>query len=122
MRAAAGCQLRRQVPASARPGCLALQHTKHVHSCAPKQIPSGSAWNPSRYRSADKSVYDRNFAQVARASTATVYQRERPHESAAQKEAEFNEAEATQDVESKGAYICATIWPPSALHTNARLP
>ncbi|OAA69937.1 Coiled-coil domain containing protein 109, C-terminal [Akanthomyces lecanii RCEF 1005] len=105
MRAAAGCQLRRQVPASARPGCLALQHTKHVHSCAPKQIASGSAWNPSRYRSADKSVYDRNFAQVARASTATVCQRERPHESAAQKEAEFNEAEATQDVESKGRIL-----------------
>ncbi len=109
MRAAAGCRLRKPVPAAGQPGCLAQQQTKRVHSCAPKQIATGIAWNSSRYRGAEKSVYDRNLAKVARASTATVYQRRRPHESAAQKEADFNEAEATQDVDSKGAYIRAAL-------------
>ncbi|KAM3444749.1 hypothetical protein NHJ13734_001099 [Beauveria thailandica] len=54
---------------------------------------------------ADTSVYDRNFAKVARASTATVYQREKPHESAVQKEAELNEAEATKDTDAKGRIL-----------------
>ncbi|KAM3503177.1 hypothetical protein MY11210_008814 [Beauveria gryllotalpidicola] len=48
---------------------------------------------------------DENFAKVARASTATVYQREKPHESAVKKEAEFNEAEATKDTDAKGRIL-----------------
>ncbi|KAM3439893.1 hypothetical protein MY4824_002400 [Beauveria thailandica] len=68
-------------------------------------VATGKSWNPSRYRGADTSVYDRNFAKVARASTATVYQREKPHESAVQKEAELNEAEATKDTDAKGRIL-----------------
>ncbi|KAJ6786245.1 hypothetical protein PWT90_04917 [Aphanocladium album] len=105
MRAAAGCRLRKQVPAAAQPGCLFMQHAKHVHSGVSKQIATGNTWNTARYRGNDKSFYDRNFAKVARASTATVYQRERPHESAAQKEADFNESEAHRDVHSKGRIL-----------------
>ncbi|ATY66087.1 hypothetical protein A9K55_001978 [Cordyceps militaris] len=105
MRAAASCRPCKQVSTSAQPGCLPRQHIKRVHSCAPKQIATGNTWNNSRYRGADKSVYDRSFAKVARASTATVYQRDRPHESAAEKEADFNEAEASKHVVSKGRIL-----------------
>lgn len=104
MRAAAGCRLRKQAHAAAQPGCFTLPQIKHVHSGASKQIATGNTWNTSRYRGTDKSFYDRNFGKVARASTATVYQRDRPHESAGQKEADFNEAEAHNDVDSKGLY------------------
>ncbi|XWX01749.1 hypothetical protein V2A60_009778 [Cordyceps javanica] len=105
MRAAAGCRLRKQVSTPAQPGCLAPRLAKQVHSCAPRQIASGSTWSSLRHRAPEKSVYDRNFAKVARVSTATVYQRERPHESAAQKEADINDAKAIKDVDTKGRIL-----------------
>lgn len=101
MRAAASCRLGTHATQPAR-GRLAAQRN-HVHSCAPKQIATGNTLGMSRNRAAEKSVYDRNFAKVARASTATVYQRERPPSREEKKEIEFNEAEAAdQTTDSKG--------------------
>lgn len=104
MRATAGCRLGKQAaPAPCcQPGGLQRLHEKFVHSCAAKQVATGKALSGTRYKNNDKSVYDRNFAKVARASTATVYQRERPHESEARKDSQVDKGELTESVDPKG--------------------
>lgn len=105
MRAAGHCRLGRPIPLPVGVGGrLAVQLGKHVHSYAPKSAPAGNSQSSSRYRIGDKSVYHSNFAKVARASTATVYQRAGTSESADEREVKFNEAEAKGEVDSKGSY------------------
>lgn len=104
MRAAGQCRLGRPIPFPVRDGGrLAVQLGKHVHSHSTKTVTAGSSQSYSRYRIGDKSVYHSNFAKVARASTATVYQRAGTGESADEREVKFNEAEAKGEVDSKGS-------------------